>query len=169
VAVVVGGLMFIFSPQILELFMKAEHDAETMRIGTLMIKTQCVTMFPHAWVMIINGLYNALGRPIESTVMSLSRQVICLLPMVLILTKLFGVNGLACAQASADILSMLIAVPLIVREMRIMNKLRDGEAPPPMYGKKKKEAEAAAAAAAAAESALAGETAASEVEPITEE
>ena len=169
VAVVVGGLMFIFSPQILELFMKTEHDAETMRIGTLMIRTQCITMFPHAWVMIINGLYNALGRPIESTVMSLSRQVICLLPMVLILTKLFGVNGLACAQASADVLSMLIAVPLIVREMRIMNKLRDGEAPPPMYGKKKKEAEAAAAAAAAVESALAGETAASEGEPITEE
>ena len=162
VAVVVGGLMFIFSPQILELFMKAEHDAETMRIGTLMIKTQCITMFPHAWVMIINGLYNALGRPIESTIMSLSRQVICLLPMVLILTKIFGVNGLACAQASADILSMLIAVPLIIREMRIMNKLKDGEAPPPMYGKKKREAEAAAAAAAAAESAIAGETAASE-------
>ena len=36
-------------------------------------------------------------------------------------------------------------------------------------GKKKREAEAAAAAAAAAESALAGETAASEVEPIPED
>ena len=137
VAVVLGSLMFIFAPQILQLFMDAEKDVEAMRIGTLMIRTQCVTMFPHAWVMIINGMYQALGRPVESTILGLSRQVIFLIPAVIILSKLFGVNGLACSQATADVLSMAVALPLVLHQMNKMKNLNDGDEPPAGFGKKK--------------------------------
>jgi Na+-driven multidrug efflux pump len=34
---------------------------------------------------------------------------------VVILSKLFGVNGLAVAQASADVLSCLIALPMVLK------------------------------------------------------
>ena len=134
VAVVLGIVMFIFSPQILGLFIKGDAGAETMRIGKLMIRTQCVTLFPHVYVMIINGLYQALGRPVQATILGLSRQVIFLIPMAFILSKVFGVNGLACAQASADVLSMLIAIPMLISQMRIIKRMNDGDEPPAGYG-----------------------------------
>ena len=134
VAVVLGALMFIFAPNILGLFMRAEYVEETMSIGKLMLRTQCVTLFPHVWVMISNGLYQALGRPKEATVLGLSRQVICLIPRVFILSKLFGVQGLACAQAAADLGSLFIAIPLVAHQTRIIKRLKDGDPPPPGYG-----------------------------------
>ena len=134
VAVAVGALMFIFSPQILGLFMDSVENAETMRIGNLMIRTQCITMFPHIYVMIVNGLFQALGRPKEALVLGLSRQVICLVPAALILSKLFLVDGLACSQATADLLSLAISVTLTIKQMKIIKSLDDGAPPPPGYG-----------------------------------
>jgi len=138
VAVVLGILMLIFAPNILQLFMGSKESPElieeTMRIGTLMIRTQCVTLFPHVWVMVINGLYQALGRPKESTFLGLSRQVIFLIPSVLILSQAFGVNGLACSQATADVLSMLVAIPMVLKQMSIIKGLNDGDEPPKGYG-----------------------------------
>ena len=134
IAVVLGTLLFIFSPQLLGAFIKKDASPETMRIGLLMLRTQAVTLFPHVYVMIINGLYQALGRPIPSTILGLSRQVIFLIPMAFILSKVFGVNGLACAQASADVLSMLIAIPMLISQMRIIKHMNDGDEPPKGYG-----------------------------------
>ena len=134
VAVVLGIFMFIFAENIMGVFMKAEYVAETMRVGKLMIRTQTITLFPHVWVNIANGLYQALGRPKEATVLGLSRQVICLIPIVFILSKVFGINGLACAQAVADICSMLIAIPMVAHQSRIVKRLKDGDPPPPGYG-----------------------------------
>ena len=135
-AVVIGGAMGIFAPQLVAVF--AAEDDEIIRIGTLMIRTQCVTMFAHVWVMIINGLFQALGRAIPATILGLSRQVICLIPAVIVLSLLFGVNGLAVSQATADVLSMAIAIPMITKITREIRRraeteedTEDGPADPP--------------------------------------
>ena len=124
-AVVIGGAMGIFAPQLVAVF--AAADPEIIRIGTLMIRTQCVTMFAHVWVMIINGLFQALGRAIPATILGLSRQVICLIPAVIVLSLLFGVNGLAVSQATADVLSMAIAIPMVIRITREIKRLSETE------------------------------------------
>ena len=140
IAIVLGAALFIFTPQVLSLFMEAEKEAETMRIGTLMIRTQCITMFPHMWILIINGLYQALGRPVEATIMGLSRQVIFLVPAAFILSKVFGVNGLACSQSAADVLSVLISVGMVIHQMKKLKQMKDGDPPPPGYGLSGKQA-----------------------------
>jgi Na+-driven multidrug efflux pump len=109
-----GIIMGIFSKQLIGIFASSE-DTEIIRIGSLMIISQCITMIPHVWVMIANGLFQALGRAVSAGILGLSRQVICLIPCVVILSKLFGVNGLAVAQASADVLSCLIALPMVLK------------------------------------------------------
>ena len=119
-AVVIGGAMGIFSPQLVAVF--AAKDDEIVRIGTLMIRTQCITMFAHVWVMIINGLFQALGRAIPATILGLSRQVICLIPAVIVLSLAFGVNGLAVSQATADLLSLAIAIPMVVKISRELKR-----------------------------------------------
>ena len=120
-AVVIGGAMAIFAPKLVAVF--AADDAEIISIGTLMIRSQCYTMVCHVWVMLVNGLFQALGRALPAAILSLSRQVICLIPCVVILSWLFGVNGLAVAQATSDALGVLIAAPLVFQISKELNRL----------------------------------------------
>ena len=124
-ALVIGGAMGIFAPKLVAVF--AADDAEIVRLGTLMIRTQCITMFAHVWVMIINGLFQALGRALPAAILGLSRQAICLIPAVVVLSLLFGVNGLAVSQASADLLSLAIAIPMVVKITREIRHLAETE------------------------------------------
>ena len=125
IAVVIGSAMGIFAPKLVSVF--AANDAEIIRLGTLMIRTQCVTMFAHVWVMIINGLFQALGRALPAAVLGLSRQAICLIPAVIVLSLLFGVNGLAVSQATSDLLSMAIAIPMVIKITREIRRLAETE------------------------------------------
>lgn len=120
-AVVIGGAMAIGAKTLVKVF--AADDADIISIGTLMIRTQCYTMMAHVWGMIINGLFQALGRAIPAAILGLSRQVICLIPCVLILSKLFGVTGLAVSQAAADLLGLAIAIPMVINISKELNQL----------------------------------------------
>jgi len=68
----------------------------------------------HAWVGIANGLFQALGRSIGAAIIGLSRQIICLIPCVLILSRIFGTYGMASAQAVADIMAIMITLPMVI-------------------------------------------------------
>jgi len=127
-ATVMGTGMAIFAPKVVGIF--AAEDPEIISIGTLMVRTQCYTLFAHVWVMIINGLFQALGRAFQAGLLSLSRQAICLIPSVVILSLLFGVTGLAVAQAVADVLSMAIAVPMVISITREIRRLAETEEAP---------------------------------------
>ena len=124
-AVALGAGIAIAAPALVGVF--AAEDADIISIGTLMIRTQCYTMFAHVWVMIINSLFQALGRAVPAGILGLSRQVICLIPAVIVLSLVFGVTGLACAQAVADILSMAIAIPMVIKITREIKALAAAE------------------------------------------
>ena len=95
-----------------------------------MIRTQCYVMFMHTGVMIINGLFQALGRPISAGILSLSRQVICYIPCLIVLSLTLGEYGLAGAQAAADVLSMVIAVPLVISLFKKIKLVEEGKLDP---------------------------------------
>lgn len=128
-AVVIGAAMAIAAPTLVTAF--AAEDGDIVAIGTLMIRTQCYTMIFHVWVMIVISLFQAMGRAFITGVMSLSRQVIFLIPAVIVLSLVFEVNGLAVSQAVADVLSMLIAVPMVVKVCRELKSLPEGSDVPP--------------------------------------
>jgi len=122
VAITLGGAMIIFSEQLVSMF-AAEGETEVIAIGSYMVRAQCFMLPPHMWVMVISGLFQALGKAKGAAVLSLSRQVICLIPSVIILSKIFGVYGLASAQAVADGLGLLIAIPMVITILKDINRL----------------------------------------------
>jgi len=122
---VVGMVVFcsvvaIFAPSIMRAF---SDDSTVIDIGSFSIRLQCLAMPIHAWVIVVNMLFQALGRGTSAAVLSLSRQGICFIPAVIILSLAFGVWGLAAAQAAADVMSLLIALPLAVRIMKEIRRL----------------------------------------------
>ncbi len=121
-AIVLGTGMALFAPRLIRVF-SATDNAEMVQIGSYIIITQCITMALHVWGMIANGLYQALGRPIGAGVLGLSRQMICLVPSVIVLSRLFGIYGLASAQAVSDILTTCVALPMVLWLMRKIKAL----------------------------------------------
>ena len=125
-AAVLGALMAMAAPQLIHVFASTDDEA-MVELGAYMIITQCITMPFHVWGMIANGLYQALGRPIGAGILGLSRQMICLVPSVIVLSRLFGVYGLASAQAASDVITMCIAIPMVLWLMKKMKILETGE------------------------------------------
>jgi len=130
-SIVLGIILAIMSKRLVGVFSSTD-DTEIVMLGSYMIISQCITMVFHSWGGIANGLFQALGRSIGAAVLGLSRQLICLVPCVIVLSKLYGVYGLASAQAVADIMTFMISLPMVIvlfRKVKIIelnhNKIDD--------------------------------------------
>ena len=120
---VLAILAIFFPKQILLIFSK-EGDAEFLRIGLIALVTRCLVIPLHASVLVTQSLFTAIGRAKEALILSLSRQGFCLIPVVIFVTLVWGVIGLALSQAIADVLSFLIAMPMtlkLTKEMKALN------------------------------------------------
>lgn len=63
------------------------------------------------------SFFQAIDRPVKSLVVSLSRQIVFLIPLALLLSSRFGMDGALGAAPIADLLTFLLAVSLLWREL----------------------------------------------------
>lgn len=66
--------------------------------------------------------FQSIGKSVKSAVLSLSRQIIFLIPAMIILGYFFGVNGILYSAPVADGISFVFAVTLLVIEIRQMKE-----------------------------------------------
>jgi putative MATE family efflux protein len=77
-----------------------------------------------------SGYFQAIGKPLESLLLSLSRQVLILIPLLYILPLFWGLDGLWNAQPISDLLSFVITISLLLRSLRQMaRKSREAAVP----------------------------------------
>ncbi len=115
-ALVIG----VFSKNIMGAFSDTPY---TIDIGTLSIRLQCLVMPFHAWCIVVNMTYAGLGRAKGAALLSIARQGLFFIPIVVLLSYFFNETGLASAQAAADFFTFIIAVPFAVIVMRDMRRL----------------------------------------------
>ena len=121
----VGLLVGIFARPILLLF--TENDAELVRIGVLSLRTQCLAMPFHGFCIIVNMLCSGIGQALPSLLLGLSRQGICFFPILPVMVRLWGVQGIAAVQGVADMLSLLLAAPIAIRISRDIRRREAGQ------------------------------------------
>lgn len=121
----VGLLVGIFARPILLLF--TDNDAELVRIGVLSLRTQCLAMPFHGFCIIVNMLCSGIGRALPSLLLGLSRQGICFFPILPVMVRLWGVQGIAAVQGVADMLSLLLAAPIAIRISRDIRRREAGQ------------------------------------------
>ncbi|MBP8640533.1 MAG: MATE family efflux transporter [Oscillospiraceae bacterium] len=126
---VVSVIIGLFAEQVIQLF--TEADAEMIKIGSLCLITQCIAMPLSAWVIVVNMLYAALGKPVGAIFLGITRQGICFIPIIFLLSALFGLDGLAISQGVADLLSFLITIPFAVIIMKRISQQQKSELPLP--------------------------------------
>lgn len=64
------------------------------------------------------GVFQALGKPLHAVLLSLSRQVLVLIPLVLIMPRLFGLNGVWLSFPISDALSFIITLVFLVAAVK---------------------------------------------------
>ena len=90
----------------------AGSDAEMRRIGVICMVAQCIALPVHGWVAIVNMLCAGLGKAKGALTLSTARQGTCFIPILYPLAFLFSAYGIACVQALADILTLILAIPI---------------------------------------------------------
>ena len=73
--------------------------------------------------MISSNYFQAIGKPLQSILMGLSRQVFGYIPLLLLLPRIWGLNGVFYAMPASDFLSAILAFVLIVLDQKRIGKL----------------------------------------------
>lgn len=118
VLTVLGVLGFVFAGNLIAVFRK--DDLEVLRIGTLALRTQCVTLPLTGWLIMNNMMFQTIGFTVPASVLAAARQGIFFLPAVLVLPLVFGLTGIQFAQPVADILAFVLA---LVLNRKLINKI----------------------------------------------
>ena len=123
---VMALILAIFADPIIVLF--AGADPEMRLIGRICIIAQCIALPIHAWVAIVNMLCAGLGNAGGALLLSTARQGTCLIPILFPLAWLFGAYGVASVQAIADILTLVLAIPIILKMMAKIHAAQEAHA-----------------------------------------
>ena len=120
-SLIIGGLLIIFANPVVHIFNK-QADAEVLRIGVYCIRVQSALLFAHAINSIINMFYAGIGKAKWALLMSTARQGYLFIPLVFILPPLFGTYGVASVQAAADLISLAISIPLMLKAYKMIKE-----------------------------------------------
>ena len=89
------------------------QDAAMIATGAEMIRWQAISTVFAGIVLLLTVLFQAVGRVVPSFVLSISRQGVVFVAVLLVCVRLFGYNGVLMGQAAADVVSALIALILL--------------------------------------------------------
>ncbi len=67
---------------------------------------------------ITSTFFTSIGKPVKGIFLSLTRQIIFLFPLILILPRFMGIDGILYAGPSADVLSAIVTILMAVFEFK---------------------------------------------------
>lgn len=111
-SLVLTAILCLFATPIMGLFLK---DAALISIGVEMLRWQVAAAVFAGIVLLLTVLFQATGKVIPSFVLSVSRQGVVFLAVLIVCVKLFAYNGVLMAQAVADVASAVIATVLLFK------------------------------------------------------
>ncbi|NLX66096.1 MAG: MATE family efflux transporter [Bacteroidales bacterium] len=88
-----------------------------------------VAAFPLVGIQIVaSSFFQSLGYAVKSIIQSLSRQLIFLVPFIIIFPRIWGLNGIWIAMPVADTLSTLLSIFLLIIQLRLLNRMEKEDA-----------------------------------------
>ncbi len=110
----VGG--YVFAPAIIRVF--APQDAEVIAMGTLAMRYMAYALVPIGLVVLFGGIFQAFGDGRSAMILAAGQQGLFLIPAVLFLPRLFGLNGVFAAQPVGFLLAFAVGALLMRRTYR---------------------------------------------------
>ncbi len=92
-----------------------EFCRKTFRIFLSLVTFTCVVKMSAIF-------FQAVGRPVHAVVASLVRDILCFLPLILILPRFFGIEGILYAAPAADFIAIIVAVILTATFLKTLKE-----------------------------------------------
>lgn len=110
-------LLFQLAPrQIISIF--GDGSEEYFRFAVKYFRVYLFFTFLNFFQPISSNFFTAIGKPKRGMFLSLTRQIIFLLPLLLLLPLAFGIDGLMYAGPVADFMAAAVSGIMITRELR---------------------------------------------------
>ena len=125
-SVVISAIAFILFQTIPDklILIFGSGDENYMEFACLAFRTYLLLCIFNG-VQIPSGIFfQAIGKSTKSAILSLSRQIVILIPSMIILSHIYGIMGVLSAGPVADGLAFILAVVLLVKETR---SLKEGD------------------------------------------
>ena len=119
--VIVGfAVTHLFAQQLMAMF--NSKDTELISIGAHAMKIFLIFMPVIGFQIVASNYFQAVGKPLQASLLSLSRQVLILIPAMLILPRYFGLNGVLYAGPLSDLISSMITGLFLFYELKHLDK-----------------------------------------------
>ena len=105
---VFSTLGIIFAEEIVYLFQKSEAVNE---VGVTALRYAAIGVLFHPLAVPVNMLYQSIRRPLISTILSMFRSGLALIPTLFITTHLWGLTGVMVSQPISDIITAFVSLP----------------------------------------------------------
>lgn len=103
-------LGFGYAEEIVELFRKG--DPAVVSTGAAALRWQLVTYPLGAFIIISNMMLQTIRKSVRATILSSARQGLFFIPLIFVLPRLFGLQGVEMCQAVSDMCTFVLAIPL---------------------------------------------------------
>lgn len=110
-AILISVSFFYFSEQVISLF---SNDVQVLEFGSRALKAYSIPFGLLGFQLVYFSLFQALGKAIPATILSVARQGLLLIPLIKILPNYIGSTGVILAQPIADILTIFMTLVFAV-------------------------------------------------------
>ena len=119
-SVIVWILLELFPTQIMSVF--GEGSKEYFDFARIYVRAFCAAMFLNGTQTACTMFFPSMGMASKGSVISLSKQLGFMVPLLFILSHFLGLNGIVMATPLTDVLAFTVAVAFLVNEMKHMPK-----------------------------------------------
>lgn len=124
--ITVAGLLYLFPDKVIGLFRPG--DTEVIETGTRMLRFLCGALVVLGYSTFVNMLFQSLGYVAPATFLASCRQGIFFVPLILILPRVIGLDGILLTQSAADLVTFAVSIPFNIWMIRHLSaKQRDAE------------------------------------------
>ena len=115
--------LFLLAPhQIISLFSKGTEPPEYYQFAVMYFRVYLFFTFVNFIQPVSSTFFTAIGKSFKGTFLSLTRQILFLLPLIVILPLFFGIDGVVVAAPLSDFIAVSCASIMMLFEWRSMKK-----------------------------------------------
>lgn len=126
-AVIGWGIFMLFPDKVVQIF--GQEEALYSEFASMCINIVLAAVFLAGFQITTSNMFQAIGKPNLSAVLTLLRQPVVIVPLILILPRFFGVKGILYASSVTDVISFVFAVIFLLAEIKdLKEKIAQNEA-----------------------------------------
>ena len=115
ILLVMGMSVFLLATPLVQAF---TADPAVLDVGVRALRRQLLTIPLWGFIVMSNMFTQSIGYGLRATVISVARQGLFLIPLLVLFSGLWGLDGLLMAQPAADLATFALALVIVMQVLR---------------------------------------------------